>query len=106
MDGSGGPGIMMPSAAHRLAGLRAMAPTCLRPGEGQCRGRLPAATRALPRDIATFTGRQVEFAQLMGTLAAAAPPGGVVRIYAIDGMAGVGKTALAVHAAHRPGAVR
>jgi len=60
----------------------------------------------LPRDIATFTGRQVEFAQLMGTLAAAAPPGGVVRIYAIDGMAGVGKTALAVHAAHRPGAVR
>jgi len=59
-----------------------------------------AATRALPRDIAAFTGRQAELAQLMGTLADAAA-GGVVGIHAIDGMAGVGKTAFAVHAAHR-----
>ena len=61
-----------------------------------------AATRALPRDIAAFTGRQAELAQLMGTLAAAAAAdGGVVGIHAIDGMAGIGKTAFAVHAAHR-----
>jgi tetratricopeptide (TPR) repeat protein/transcriptional regulator with XRE-family HTH domain len=59
-----------------------------------------AATRALPRDIAAFTGRQAELAQLMGTLAAAAAGGGVVGIHAIDGMAGIGKTAFAVHAAH------
>jgi tetratricopeptide (TPR) repeat protein/transcriptional regulator with XRE-family HTH domain len=60
-----------------------------------------AATRGLPRDIAAFTGRQAELAQLMGTLAAVAAGGGVVGICAIDGMAGIGKTTFAVHAAHR-----
>jgi tetratricopeptide (TPR) repeat protein/transcriptional regulator with XRE-family HTH domain len=60
-----------------------------------------AATRALPRDIAAFTGRQAELAQLVGTLAAVAAGGGAVSIHAIDGMAGIGKTTLAVHAAHR-----
>jgi hypothetical protein len=54
-----------------------------------------AATRALPRDVASFTGRQRELDQLAG-----AAGGGAVGIYAIGGMAGVGKTALAVHAAH------
>jgi len=33
-----------------------------------------ASTRALPRDIAAFTGRQAELAQLMGTLTARADP--------------------------------
>jgi tetratricopeptide (TPR) repeat protein/transcriptional regulator with XRE-family HTH domain len=60
-----------------------------------------AATRALPRDTAVFTGRQAELAQLLGTLAAAAANSAVVGIHAIDGMAGVGKTTFAVHAAHR-----
>jgi tetratricopeptide (TPR) repeat protein/transcriptional regulator with XRE-family HTH domain len=60
-----------------------------------------AASRALPRDIAAFTGRQAELAQLMGMLAAAAAGGGVVQIHAIDGMPGIGKTTFAVHAAHR-----
>jgi tetratricopeptide (TPR) repeat protein/transcriptional regulator with XRE-family HTH domain len=60
-----------------------------------------AATRALPRDIAAFTGRQAELAQLMETLADAAADGGIVGIHAIDGMAGIGKTTFAVHAAHR-----
>jgi hypothetical protein len=55
----------------------------------------------LPRDTAAFTGRQDELAQLMGTLAVAAAGGGVVGIHAIDGLAGVGKTTFAVHAAHR-----
>ena len=60
-----------------------------------------AATRTLPRDVASFTGRQAELTQLLGTLAAAAANGGVVGIHAIDGMAGIGKTTFAVHAAHR-----
>jgi tetratricopeptide (TPR) repeat protein/transcriptional regulator with XRE-family HTH domain len=60
-----------------------------------------AAIRGLPRDIGSFTGRQAELAQLMGTLAEAAAVGGVVGIHAIDGMAGIGKTTFAVHAAHR-----
>jgi tetratricopeptide (TPR) repeat protein/transcriptional regulator with XRE-family HTH domain len=57
-----------------------------------------AAMRTLPRDIASFTGRQQELGQLVD---AAAGVGGVVGIHAIGGMAGVGKTAFAVHAAHR-----
>ncbi|MBO0816143.1 MAG: tetratricopeptide repeat protein, partial [Actinobacteria bacterium] len=60
-----------------------------------------AATRALPRDIGSFTGREAELSELLAVLAEAAEGGGAVGIYAIDGMAGAGKTALAVHAAHR-----
>ena len=58
-----------------------------------------AAMRTLPRDIASFTGRQQELEQLAAAEAAAGA-GGVVGIHAIGGMAGVGKTAFAVHAAH------
>ncbi len=59
-----------------------------------------AATRSLPRDIGGFTGREPELARLLGTLAGPAD-GGPVGIHAIDGMAGIGKTTFAVHAAHR-----
>jgi transcriptional regulator with XRE-family HTH domain len=55
-----------------------------------------AATRALPRDTASFTGRGAEFTQLLGTLAAAAASGGVVGIHAIDGMAGIGNSIFAL----------
>jgi len=61
-------------------------------------GGVAAATRTLPRDLASFTGRQRELEQLVE---AAANARGVVGIHAIGGMAGVGKTAFAVHAAHR-----
>ena len=65
---------------------------------GRARGRGVAATRTLPRDIVSFTGRQRELAALAE---AAARAGGVVSIHAIGGMAGIGKTAFAVHAAHQ-----
>jgi tetratricopeptide (TPR) repeat protein/transcriptional regulator with XRE-family HTH domain len=68
------------------------------PGRARGRGVAAAATRTLPRDIASFTGRQHELAELAD---AAAGTGGVVSIHAIGGMAGIGKTAFAVHAAHR-----
>ena len=64
-------------------------------------GGAAAATRTLPRDIASFTGRQQELAELVDAAAGAAGSGGVVGIAAIGGMAGIGKTAFAVHAAHR-----
>ena len=60
-----------------------------------------AATRTLPRDSANFTGRERELALL---LAAVRPePAGAVGmgIHVIDGMPGIGKTTLAVSAAHR-----
>jgi tetratricopeptide (TPR) repeat protein len=50
----------------------------------------------LPRDVGGFTGREDELERL-----AALAAGGRVVVSAIGGTAGVGKTALAVHAAHR-----
>jgi tetratricopeptide (TPR) repeat protein/transcriptional regulator with XRE-family HTH domain len=64
-------------------------------------GSAAAASRTLPRDIAAFTGRAGELERLLAGLAGAAPGGGVVGICAIGGMAGIGKTTFAVHAAHR-----
>ena len=62
-------------------------------------GHLPfadgTAPRSLPRDITSFTGREAELETLM------AAAGGVVAVCAVGGMAGVGKTAFAVHTAHR-----
>lgn len=54
---------------------------------------VPAVRNELPHDITAFTGRRRELAELL----AAAREATVV---AIDGMGGVGKSALAVHAAH------
>jgi DNA-binding XRE family transcriptional regulator len=53
------------------------------------------ATRALPYPIRSFTGRQEELAELAGALSDAGGTG----IRTIQGMPGVGKTALAVQAA-------
>jgi tetratricopeptide (TPR) repeat protein/transcriptional regulator with XRE-family HTH domain len=60
-----------------------------------------AATKTLPRDTVSFTGRQAELARVLGAVDSLAADGGAVGIHAIDGMAGVGKTTFAVHAAHR-----
>jgi tetratricopeptide (TPR) repeat protein/transcriptional regulator with XRE-family HTH domain len=62
-----------------------------------------AAVHALPRDAANFTGRVPELDQLMSELENALDEEGsgrVVGVHAIDGMAGIGKTTFAVHAAH------
>jgi tetratricopeptide (TPR) repeat protein/transcriptional regulator with XRE-family HTH domain len=59
-----------------------------------------AATRTLPRDIASYTGREVELRWLVNAADSVAGTGGVVGIYVIEGMAGVGKTSLALRAAH------
>jgi tetratricopeptide (TPR) repeat protein/transcriptional regulator with XRE-family HTH domain len=69
-----------------------------RPSASEAAVTAAAAMRSLPRDIGSFTGRQQELEQLAK---AALTLGGVVSIHAIGGMAGVGKTAFAVHAAHR-----
>jgi tetratricopeptide (TPR) repeat protein/transcriptional regulator with XRE-family HTH domain len=55
---------------------------------------------SLPSDTAVFTGREAELRRISAAVADAATPGRVVMIHAIDGMPGVGKTTLAVHAAH------
>lgn len=57
--------------------------------------------RTLPRDIPEFTGRDDELKTLLKAVEEGAETGRPVLVCAIDGMAGVGKTTLAVHAAHR-----
>ncbi|MFI1105227.1 ATP-binding protein [Streptomyces melanogenes] len=66
-----------------------------------------AATFSLPRDTVSFTGRAAELERLMrtaGQIARDADTSRVVSVHAIDGMAGIGKTAVAVRAAHLLGA--
>ncbi|WP_246266605.1 tetratricopeptide repeat protein [Nonomuraea typhae] len=47
----------------------------------------------LPRDVPDFTGREAALATVLAAVETS-------RVVAVDGMAGVGKTCLAVHAAH------
>ncbi|MFE6286643.1 helix-turn-helix domain-containing protein [Streptomyces sp. NPDC057877] len=63
------------------------------PPKSSRQGR-PLPRNDLPRDVPDFTGRE---AQLTAVLAAVESH----RVVSVDGMAGVGKTCLAVHAAHR-----
>jgi hypothetical protein len=58
----------------------------------------PFPLHQLPADIPDFTGRGAQMEKLLGVLGA---PGGKAAISAIDGMGGLGKTALAVHVAHQ-----
>jgi tetratricopeptide (TPR) repeat protein len=83
--------VAVPAPAGGLPGTSTV--TVGAPGD-----RAAAAMRTLPRDIGSFTGREVQLRKLMNAVAG---EGGVVGIHAIGGMAGVGKTAFAVHAAHK-----
>jgi tetratricopeptide (TPR) repeat protein len=59
-------------------------------------GQVPSGPRLLPADVCNFTGRVRQLAELDGLLA---EPG--LCVATLYGTAGVGKTALAVHWAHR-----
>ena len=111
-----------PSSLQKLAdalGLSARASAELRtrfqPGDGSRTGqrRLPdtnesrpddspaAVPRQLPPTVPSFVGRPAEFAQLDRWLAEARMQVASPAIFGIGGMAGVGKTALALCWAHR-----
>ncbi|WP_346176818.1 AfsR/SARP family transcriptional regulator [Streptomyces cuspidosporus] len=55
----------------------------------------------LPPDLPVFTGRRAELAEVLARLPGEARTASTVLISAIGGMAGIGKTTLAVHWAHR-----
>ena len=62
--------------------------------------RTPLVPRHLPADVPGFVGRKSALDALTSLL----PPHGDARVAAVSGTAGVGKTALAVHWAHRAAA--
>ena len=73
---------------------------------GQERLPIPSPTLSSARssaglhgEVTHFTGRDAPMAQLRAQITEQASQGSIVMIYAIDGMAGVGKTAFARHAA-------
>ncbi|MEO3930699.1 tetratricopeptide repeat protein [Micromonosporaceae bacterium B7E4] len=82
------------AAAHR----RVLRQEVTRPA---ATGTAVSAHRQLPPDIAGFTGREAELSILSSALPPAGETGTTVVISTIEGMAGVGKTRLAVHHAHQ-----
>jgi DNA-binding SARP family transcriptional activator/Tfp pilus assembly protein PilF len=85
-------------------------PTAQRPVTPQPRAQQPAPQARtqmqrpaqLPADVADFTGREDQVSHLCGVLAAASDVNdGAVRIALVAGYGGLGKTSLAVHAAHQ-----
>ncbi|NUK37482.1 tetratricopeptide repeat protein [Streptomyces lunaelactis] len=71
-----------------------------RPSAASRTAEVPAQ---LPLGVRGFTGRDEELARLSAVLASAGAETAAVVISAVSGMAGVGKTALAVHWARRVG---
>lgn len=69
-------------------------------GPGETVRAAEGAPRQLPADVAGFSGRGEQLASL-DRLSATVGDSGAVVISAVSGTAGVGKTALAVHWAHR-----
>lgn len=63
--------------------------------------RAAGTPQQLPPDVAGFTGRDGELARLDALLTRTGTRPATVVIASVSGMAGVGKTALAVHWAHR-----
>jgi DNA-binding SARP family transcriptional activator len=75
-------------------------------GAGAGSGAKPEAAwtrpEQLPRDLESFAGRQAELERLQAELQAGSDAaGGTIVISAIGGAPGIGKTALAIHWAHR-----
>ena len=94
------------AALLRVARNGAMAAGCPEhsgpPGEpGTAPAPGPAVPRQLPPAVAGFVGREAELRMLSGPLDDAECGPAAMVISAIDGTAGVGKTALAVHWAHQ-----
>ncbi|MEU0968970.1 BTAD domain-containing putative transcriptional regulator [Streptomyces sp. NPDC005917] len=104
------PGPELQAAQQRVLGRTptARTPTAsgpADPGEGAAAAARPATVvtvrpAQLPVDLAAFTGRRSELARVRALLPATDEPASTVVISAIGGMAGVGKTTLAVHWAH------
>jgi tetratricopeptide (TPR) repeat protein/transcriptional regulator with XRE-family HTH domain len=92
------------SARERAREYQRKPATQTRPGaeepDDEATAREPVA-RTLPRDIGSFVGRETEMCSLLEAADDVAVTGGIGGLFAIEGMGGIGKTTLAVHAAYK-----
>jgi tetratricopeptide (TPR) repeat protein/transcriptional regulator with XRE-family HTH domain len=93
-------------AAHSAAGTAPAAPAGAAAAAGAVAatdqyGATPVTPVQLPPDLPGFVGRRAELEQLDRMLDTPGQPAPTVLISAVSGTAGVGKTALTVHWAHR-----
>jgi DNA-binding SARP family transcriptional activator len=93
------------SAAHTRVLRQEVRPTGPAPGQGwqatPSRAPAPVVRPAqLPPDLKVFTGRRAELGTLLEITNAASDSAGPPATVLISGMAGIGKTTLAVHWAH------
>lgn len=87
-----------PGADARAAHREILAP----PEEDPAAGPGPGTPAQLPRDVADFTGRRDQLERLAALLSPGSAPGpGALRVVAVSGPGGIGKTTLAVRTAHR-----
>ena len=95
-------GTTPPGTPPVLGGLPA-APDPPGPRAGRGGRRAASGPAQLPADIADFTGRDEQVKRLSDLLSGTGATGdpGAVRIAVVAGSGGLGKTSLAVHAAHR-----
>ncbi len=105
-DGGGSPGGSFPGDGRPSSGRPGTVPPPRPAAQADAADPTPdgpsrVTPRQLPLAARHFTGRQAELAVLIDLADQAAKADGTVVIVVIDGTAGIGKTALAVHAAHR-----
>ena len=89
-------GLPEPQRSAFLAAARAGRPRAV--------PQVSAGYCALPRPVPDFIGRARELARLSAVAASAEPRPGVAPVVTVSGTAGIGKTSLAVQAAHLLGA--
>jgi DNA-binding SARP family transcriptional activator len=98
-DASDAPGSISAGTVTASSGLASSAPA---PPEARVPRPVPVPAQ-LPADVADFTGRDDQVRHLVDVLSSAGADdeSGAVRIALVAGAGGLGKTSLAVHAAHR-----
>jgi DNA-binding SARP family transcriptional activator len=98
-DAGDAPGSISAATVTASSGLASSAPA---PPEARVPRRVPVPAQ-LPADVADFTGRDDQVRHLVDLLSSAGADdeSGAVRIALVAGAGGLGKTSLAVHAAHR-----
>ncbi len=98
-DAGDAPGSISAATVTTSSGLASSSPA---PAEARVQWPVPVPAQ-LPADVADFTGRDDQVRHLVDLLSSAGADdeAGAVRIALVAGAGGLGKTSLAVHAAHR-----